>query len=277
MTRRPEAERAWSPPVALTVAGSDSGGGAGIQADLRTFAALGVFATTAVTAVTAQNTVEVRGMEVIPAAFVDAQIAAVLDDLEVRAVKTGMLATADIVDLVADRAGCGDLANLVVDPVMVASSGDRLLDADAERSYLERLFPVATVVTPNLWETSLLVGGEVADVAAMEKAAARLGGTGARCVVVKGGHLDGDRAVDVMWLDGSTRLLSSERAATRNVHGTGCTFSAAIAAHLARGLGVADAVEAAKAFVSAAIEGAAAWRLGSGHGPIDHLGWGTGP
>jgi hydroxymethylpyrimidine/phosphomethylpyrimidine kinase len=261
-----------TPPVALTIAGSDSGGGAGIQADLKAFAANGVFGTTAITALTAQNTVGVTGVHVTPWEFVDAQIDAVLADLPVAAVKTGMLATAQIVELVARRAAAGDLPRLVVDPVMVASSGDRLLDRDAETAYLDRLFPHALVVTPNLREASLLVGRDLAGVDDMTKAASELAGTGARFVLVKGGHLTGD-AVDVLF-DGETHhQLRSPRIDTVNVHGTGCTTAATIAAFLARGHTVIDAVRSAKAYIDGAIAGAATWRLGAGHGPVDHFGW----
>lgn len=261
-----------TPHVALTIAGSDSGGGAGIQADLKSFAANGVFGTTAVTAVTAQNTVGVEAIHVVPAAVVDAQITAVLRDLDVGAVKTGMLATAEIVELVARRAALGDLPNLVVDPVMVASSGDRLLDVDAEAAYVELLLPSALVATPNLREASLLAGRPLDDVAGMEDAARRIAALGARYVLVKGGHLAGD-AVDVLF-DGNVAVeLRASRVDTPNVHGTGCSLAATIAARLARGDSVPDAVHAAKSYVASALAGARAWKIGSGHGPIDHFGW----
>lgn len=265
-----------TPPVALTIAGSDSGGGAGIQADLKTFAANRVFGTSAITALTAQNTVGVRAVHVPPWEFLDAQISAVLADLAVAAVKTGMLATAEIIDLVARRAAAGELPQLVVDPVMVASSGDRLLEKEAEMAYLERLFPHALVITPNLREASLLVGRELTGVDDMAKAAAQLSETGARYVLVKGGHLTGD-AVDVFFDGVDIHELRSPRVDTPNVHGTGCSTAAAIAAYLARGESVLDAVRAAKAYITAAIEGAATWRLGAGHGPIDHFGWNGSP
>jgi hydroxymethylpyrimidine/phosphomethylpyrimidine kinase len=256
----------------LTIAGSDSGGGAGIQADLQAFAANGVVGTSAITALTAQNTTGVRGVHVPPWEFVDAQISAVLADLPVAAVKTGMLATAEIIELVARRAAAGDLPQLVVDPVMVASSGDRLLAEAAEMAYLKTLFPHALVVTPNLREASLLVGRELTTVAEMAEAAAELARTGARYVLVKGGHLAGD-AIDVLFDGGRVHHLPARRIDTVNVHGTGCTTAAAIAAFLARGETVHDAVAAAKAYTTSAIEGAACWRLGAGHGPIDHFGW----
>ena len=265
-----------TPSVALTIAGSDSGGGAGIQADLKAFAANGVFGTSAVTALTAQNTVGVLGVQVTPPEFVDAQIGAVLVDLAVAAVKTGMLATGAIIDVVARWAAAGDLPNLVVDPVMVASSGDRLLDADAELAYLERLFPYAVIVTPNLREASLLVGRQLSDVDGMAKAAVELAATGARSVLIKGGHLAGD-PVDVFFDGEQVHQLRSRRVITANVHGTGCTMAATIAARLARGDTITDAVRAAKGYVASAIAGGASWRLGRGHGPIDHFGWEKGP
>jgi hydroxymethylpyrimidine/phosphomethylpyrimidine kinase len=265
-----------TPPVALTIAGSDSGGGAGIQADLKMFAALDVFGTSAITAITAQNTVGVDRVEVLAADVVAAQIDAVLSDLGPTAAKTGMLAVAEIIDLVAERAGAGRLPPLVVDPVMVASSGDRLLDEEAETAYLEHLFPQALVVTPNLREASVLVGRDVVTVDDMVVAAAELAGRGPDWVIVKGGHLDGD-AIDIVHecRTGRVRELTAPRIDTANVHGTGCSFAAAITAGLARGRDPEDAIEAAKRAVTAAIRGAATWQLGRGHGPIDHFGWTT--
>jgi hydroxymethylpyrimidine/phosphomethylpyrimidine kinase len=264
-----------TPPVALTVAGSDSGGAAGIQADIRAFAALGVFGTTAVTAVTAQNTVGVQEVHVVPPAHVDAQITSVVSDLRPSAAKTGMLATAATISVVAARASRGDLAKLVVDPVMVASTGRRLLDHDAEKAYVERLFPHALVITPNLREASVLVGRELCTVDDMTSAARQLAATGARYVVIKGGHLSGRSAVDVISDGADTRILSALRVETANVHGTGCTLSAAVAAHLALGRNPVDAIERAKVFVTGALRGAAGWRIGSGQGPVDTLCWGA--
>ncbi len=267
-----------NPPVALTIAGSDSGGGAGIQGDLRTFAALGVFATTAITAVTAQNTVEVRVVHALPPELVTAQVEAVLDDLPVAAVKTGMLATAAIIGAVGDLADAGRLANLVVDPVMVSSSGARLLEADAEHAYVERLLPVAAVITPNRAEAAVLCGGEIRTLADQREAARALAGLGAGAVVVKGGHPaagSGGDAVDVV-ADGRTGRMRELRAPwveSGNVHGTGCGLSSAIAAGLALGVGVDDAIDQAKAFVHAAIAGSVTWRIGTGRGPLDHFGW----
>jgi len=260
-----------TPPAVLVVAGSDSGGGAGIQADVRTCAAHGVFPTTAVTAITAQNTCGVDGVHVVPAAMVGAQIDAVLDDFTVRATKTGMLATEEIVALVAARAAAGALANLVVDPVMVSASGDRLLQAPAERAYRDLLFPHATVVTPNVHEASVLLGAPIDTVAAMAEAARELARSGAGAVLVKGGHLDSDVAVDVVW-DG-TRLheLAGPRVATANNHGTGCSLASAIAAGLARGVDLLPAIASGKDYVRRGLEAAVSWKLGAGHGPIDHF------
>ncbi len=274
--RRPRSgltHRAVNPPVALTIAGSDSGGGAGIQADLKTFAALGVFGTSVLTAVTAQNTTAVLGVRTLEPTFVDLQIEAVLADLPVAAVKTGMLATAATVAVVARRAAAGDLPRLVVDPVMVSSTGAPLLDDDGVAAYLDLLLPHAAVCTPNMREAALLATMAVTDVAGMEKAARRLAEYGPAVIVVKGGHLGGDVAPDVVLAEGVLTVLDGPRVVTANDHGTGCSLSAATAAHLARGTAAVAAVEEAKAFVAAALAGAASWTLGAGHGPLDHFGW----
>lgn len=265
------------PPVALAIAGSDSSAGAGLQADLKTFAAHGVFGTTAITALTAQNTVGVQGVMAVPAGFVDDQLTSVLSDLAVAAVKTGMLADRDIVLAVAARAAAGDLPHLVVDPVMVSSSGHRLLTADAETAYLDDLFPHAEVVTPNLREASVLMGSDLTGVADMEEAARQLGTSSPAAVVVKGGDLGGDSSVDVVW-DGSTMTrLEAPRVPTTNNHGTGCSFAAATAARLAKGDDLHAALRGAKDYVHRAISGGAGWRLGGGHGPLDHFGWSSAP
>jgi len=269
-----------TPPVALTIAGSDSGGGAGIQADLLTFAALGVHGTSAVTALTAQNTVGVTGVHVPPAGFLRAQLDAVLADLPVAAVKTGMLATEEVVRTVGEAAAAGRLPRLVVDPVLVSSTGARLLDPGAEAAYVDVLFPHALVVTPNTREAAALLGTPVHTVAEAREAARRLGEWGPAWVVVKGGHLAGDGgddaedAVDVVHetATGEVTELRRPRVATVNDHGTGCTFAAATAASLARGLAVADALAAAKRFVHEGLVASAGWRLGGGHGPVGKLG-----
>ncbi len=263
-----------TPPVALTIAGSDSGGGAGVQADLKAFAALGVFGTSALTALTAQSTTGVSGVLPVPGEFVVAQVEAVLADLPVAAVKTGMLGTLEVVRAVAGLAE--RLPQLVVDPVMVASSGDRLLAAEAERAYVELLLPVATVLTPNLLEAQALLGAAIGTLEEQRAAARELGALGPRVVVVKGGHATADsagEAVDVVWDGTSLWELRAPRLPTGNTHGTGCTFAAATAAGLARGLPVAEALARAKAYVGRALAGGATWRLGAGHGPLDHLLW----
>lgn len=273
------------PPVAMTIAGSDSGAGAGIQADLKAMGALGVLATTALTTVTAQNTTAVTGVHHLPVAFVELQITTVLADLPVAAVKTGMLATAPVVELVGRLAAGGRLPNLVVDPVMVSSSGHRLLEDGGIEAYRQHLLPWALVATPNLWEAALLAGMERDDLAGtdgMAEAARRIHRLGPRWVLVKGGHLDGvepsvgeappERVPDVLFDGGAVTVLTAPWVDTPNTHGTGCSLSAAVAARLASGAGVEEAVRDAKAYVHRALAGAAAWRLGHGHGPLDHLG-----
>lgn len=253
-------------PVALSIAGSDSGGGAGIQADLKTFEAFGVFGTTALTAVTAQNTVGVSAVHPIPVATVEAQIDAVVADLGPAAVKTGMLATAELVAAVGARIAHHRLSRYVLDPVMVATSGDRLLDPDAEGAVASRLVPLAALVTPNLPEAETLVGGSIGSESEMLEAARALVGMGAGAALVKGGHLDGDTLLDVLWDGSAARTWRRPRIPTRNTHGTGCALSAAACAGLARGRSVEAAVDDAIRFVERAI--AAAPGLGQGHGPL---------
>jgi hydroxymethylpyrimidine/phosphomethylpyrimidine kinase len=268
-----------TPPTALTIAGSDSGGGAGAQADLKTFAALHVHGTSALTAVTAQNTMGVRGVAVLEPAFVRQQIETVLDDFAVRAVKTGMLATAGIVTVVADLAARGLLPNLVVDPVLVSSTGHRLLETDGVDAYLHLLLPHALVVTPNLREAAVLGGTDVESLRALEAriaVAEQIRATGARYVVIKGGHLT-DSADDVVAGPEGVLVLPGERVDTGNDHGTGCSLAAAVTAHLARGATVLESISESKAFVTRALAGGAAWRLGAGHGPLDHFGWSAPP
>jgi hydroxymethylpyrimidine/phosphomethylpyrimidine kinase len=268
-----------TPPSALTIAGSDSGGGAGVQADLKAFAAHGVHGTSALTAVTAQNTKEVRGIVALSPPFVRLQVETVLADFSIGAVKTGMLATAGIVSEVALLADAGALPLLVVDPVLVSSSGQQLMEPAGVSEYLEQLLPRALVATPNLRETAVLTGVSVEDLANLEArvaAAEQIRSSGAEWVVVKGGHLTGS-AVDVVSGPHGTRILAGERVDTPNDHGTGCSLSAAVAAQLARGATVPDALGAAKAFVTRALEGGAKWRLGAGHGPLDPFGWSMRP
>jgi hydroxymethylpyrimidine/phosphomethylpyrimidine kinase len=267
------------PPIALTIAGSDSGGGAGIQADLKTFQAFGVFGTSALTAITAQNTLGVTAVHAIPIDVIRAQIHAVASDLRPAAFKTGMLATRAIIDVVADSIEEERLERYVLDPVMVATSGDRLLDRDAERGIVERLLPLCEVVTPNLPEAMVLLGhtddardGRDArhlDETALREHARRLADLGARAVLLKGGHLAGPEVIDVLYDGADFRVWRRPRLDTTSTHGTGCTLSAAIAAGLARGQRLADATERALAFVAKAI--GAAPGLGSGHGPLNHF------
>ncbi|HEV8392838.1 MAG TPA: bifunctional hydroxymethylpyrimidine kinase/phosphomethylpyrimidine kinase [Vicinamibacterales bacterium] len=255
-------------PVALTVAGSDSGGGAGIQADLKTFAALGVYGVSAITAVTAQNTRGVSAVEALSPGIVSAQIAAVVEDFPVAAVKTGMLANTGIIGAVARVLRVSRVGPLVVDPVMVAKSGDRLLDSDALAALTRDLLPLAAVVTPNLPEAEVLTGMAVRTLEDQREAARRIVRLGARAVVVKGGHSASTDIVDVLF-DGQTFTeFRAERVAGTSTHGTGCTFSAAIAAQLALGKTLADAVPLAQAYVATAIRNAPG--LGHGHGPMGH-------
>ena len=254
---------------ALTIAGSDSGGGAGIQADLKTFAAFGVYGTSAITALTAQNTLGVTGIHLVPSEFVTLQIEAVAADIGCDAVKTGMLATAAIVEAVAAAVEALDLPNLVVDPVMVAKGGDRLLDDDAAHALRRSLLPLARVVTPNVPEAEALAGMAIRSRDDMREAARRIARLKPRAVVIKGGHLPGPEVVDLLLEDGAFVELAGPRVEGPNTHGTGCTFAAAIAARLAGGAALGDAVRDAKAYVSAAMRAGVA--VGAGHRPLGHF------
>jgi hydroxymethylpyrimidine/phosphomethylpyrimidine kinase len=256
-------------PIALTIAGSDSGGGAGIQADLKTFHAFGCFGTSAITAVTVQNTRGVTGVHAVPVETVQAQIRAVAQDLPPAACKTGMLATAELVRAVADSIRRHRLPNYVLDPVMVATSHDRLLDADAERTILDELLPLAACITPNLDEAAILVGEPVEDEEAMRRAARTLVDRGAKSALLKGGHLPGPELVDVLWDGREWHVWRRPKQDTRHTHGTGCTLAAGITAGLAHGRPLRQAVEDALDYVQRAM--AAAPGLGSGHGPLNHL------
>ena len=280
------------PLTVLSIAGSDSGGGAGIQADLRTFAALGVHGVTALTAVTAQNTLGVHDVAVLPASMVLAQARCVLDDFDVAAVKTGMLGDAAVVEAVAELAREGLLAKLVVDPVLVSTSEHSLMRDGGVRAYREALVPLATVVTPNLREAAALCGVDVGDVTTighMRALAREILALGPRYVLVKGGHFAARReSIEALGLDDAVPddavpdvlvghdvddVFQGPRVPTTNDHGTGCSLSAALCARLAMGRSVPDATRDAKAFVLAALRGARDWRLGEGRGPLDHLGW----
>ncbi len=255
-------------PVALTIAGSDSGGGAGIQADLKTFSANGVYGMSAVTSVTAQNTLGVQAVHNLSPEVVAAQIDSVLTDIGAQVIKTGMLANADILAAVADVLRGYTEIPIVVDPVMIAKSGDALLEPEAVSTLIERLIPLATVITPNLDEARALTGIEASDVDGMRTVARRLFEMGPRNVVVKGGHLEGP-AVDVLFDGGNFETLESERIDTRSTHGTGCTFASAIAAGLAKGVPVAEAVRDAKTYLTGALRHALP--MGGGHGPVQHF------
>jgi len=255
-------------PRALTIAGSDSGGGAGIQADLKTFAALGVYGMSAVTALTAQNTVGVHSVMEVEPAFVSAQIRCVVNDIGVDAVKTGMLANAAIISGVAGDIRELAIRNLVVDPVMVAKSGDHLLRRDAIETLLRELFPLALVVTPNLHEAGALTGFEVKNPDDMKEAAIRIKAFGPSFVVIKGGHLPA-APMDLLYDGNEFREYTNVRHNTPHTHGTGCTFASAIAAGLAQGLPVEDAVAQAKSYITEAIQHGLP--LGKGHGPVHHL------
>jgi hydroxymethylpyrimidine/phosphomethylpyrimidine kinase len=258
-------------PIALTIAGSDSSGGAGIQADLKTFSAFGVYGASVLTALTAQNTCGVQGVEPVRPEFVTAQLTSVLSDLEVRAIKTGMLATAPIVSAVATRLARHSHIPLVVDPVMVATSGDVLLAPDAIAALKSELFPHAALLTPNIPEAAALLGTSLAetetDAIEQARAIAQFGAA----VLVKGGHGAGREAVDILYDGGKITRLVAPRVETRHTHGTGCTLSAAIAALLAQGVVLEEAVRRAKAYVSAALAAGRDMMVGKGNGPVDHL------
>ena len=259
-------------PIALTIAGSDSGGGAGIQADLKTFSALGVYGASVITALTAQNTREVRAIEDASPGFVISQIETVLDDLDVAAVKIGMLSRPEIIAAVADTLEQRQAKNIVLDPVMVAKSGDALLQEEAVSALRELLLPKALIITPNLPEAAVLLGlPEPADEKAMTEAAEALLGLGPASVLVKGGHLSGPDSLDIFHDGTRTHRLTAARVQSHNTHGTGCTLSSAIAAYLARGFPLPAAVQAAKDYLTAAIGAADRLTIGSGHGPVHHF------
>jgi hydroxymethylpyrimidine/phosphomethylpyrimidine kinase len=260
---------------ALTIAGSDSGGGAGIQADLKTFSALGCYGMSAITALTAQNTVAVTGIYEVDAQFVGCQIDAVLDDIGVDAVKIGMLSSPEIIAVVAERLRRYGIDNVVLDPVMVAKSGDKLLREEAVLALKEELFPLASIITPNIPEAEVLTGQPITCRADLMTAALLLAEMGPRAVLVKGGHLT-DTGSDDFLLEKTKdspleHWYESPRIASGNTHGTGCTLSSAIAAYLAKGETMRDAVAKAKEYITGAIDAGAAYKLGEGHGPVHHF------
>jgi hydroxymethylpyrimidine/phosphomethylpyrimidine kinase len=259
-------------PIAVTIAGSDSGGGAGIQADLKTFSALGVYGASVITALTAQNTKGVTQIHDVPAGFITAQIDAVFSDLDVRAVKIGMLSQPAVIEAVAAGLDRWRQDKVVLDPVMVATSGDRLLNPDAIDVLKRVLIPRALVITPNLPEAAALTEAPLArSEDEMRAQAERLIEHGARAVLIKGGHAEGAESVDLLVEPTSFARLASERIATKNTHGTGCTLSSAIAAGLAKGLDLAAAAREAKAYVSAALAAADRLTIGAGSGPVHHF------
>lgn len=255
----------------LTIAGSDSGGGAGIQADLKTFSALGCFGMTAITALTAQNTMGVRCIHPVPPAMLADQIDAVVEDIGVDAVKIGMLHSPEIAQTVAAAIDRHKLTNVVFDPVMVATSGAVLINQDAMAVLVKEVFPRATIITPNLDEAALLVGRAITTEAEMENAAAELIAQGAAAVLLKGGHLQGETVSDLLMQAGGEKTwMRAQRIQTSNTHGTGCTLSSAIAAHMALGKPLVNAVQSARIFVRGALEAGAQIRTGHGSGPLNH-------
>ena len=257
---------------ALSIAGSDPSGGAGIQADLKTFSAIGCYGMAAITALTAQNTHGVTAVHVPPPEILSAQLDAIFSDIDVDAIKIGMLATGDMARTVAVHLKRHPAIPMVLDPVLVATSGDSLGAPDVVDALLDDLLPAVTLITPNLPEAARLAGMPAPDSeAAMRRLAEVLHERGARAVLIKGGHLSGEQAIDVLFDGHRHRTFSAARVATRNTHGTGCTLSSAIAAYLARGLDLASAVEAAKSYLSAALAQSGQLRVGQGHGPVHHF------
>lgn len=257
--------------TALTIAGSDSGGGAGIQADIKSMSANGVFAMSAITAITCQNTCGVTAIHNVPLDIIEKQIDAVMSDIGADGVKTGMLSTAAIISLVARKAREWKMENLVVDPVMVATSGAKLLDDDAIDTLKRELIPLAKVLTPNLPEASALTGRTISTLEEMHEAARELVAMGAHSVVVKGGHGDGELSIDLYFDGGQFVELPAHRVDTKNTHGTGCSFASAVCAHLALGEDTVTAVRHAKEYITRAIESAKDWEIGAGSGPVDHF------
>jgi hydroxymethylpyrimidine/phosphomethylpyrimidine kinase len=256
------------PKKALTIAGSDSGGGAGIQADLKTFAALSVYGSSVITAITAQNTVAVTAVHEIPTDVISAQIDAVMDDIGADAVKTGMLSSPAIVEAVADGVKRHSISQLVVDPVMIAKSGDRLLQEEAVLAVRTHLLPLARVVTPNIPEAEVLAERSIESEADMIEAAKRIAESGPEIVIVKGGHRSGP-PIDIAWDGSTTSYFETPRVETLATHGTGCTYSAAIAANLAKGMPVQQAIEHAKRYLFEALK--TAYDIGAGHSPVHHF------
>jgi hydroxymethylpyrimidine/phosphomethylpyrimidine kinase len=257
----------------LTIAGSDSGGGAGIQADLKTFAAIGCYGMSVITALTAQNTKGVTAIHPLPPSFAVEQMSAVFTDIGADAVKIGMLYSAELIEAVSEMLNKYRARNIVLDPVMVAQSGDKLLQDDAIQAIKDHLMPVADVVTPNLPEAEVLLGQKIASFEDMQRAARSLAQFGSRSVLIKGGHLEESQSTDLLYLTEEDRfvILEAERVDSRNNHGTGCTLSSAIAAYISRGSQIENAVRKAKTYIQNAIRAGAAYKIGHGHGPVHHF------
>ena len=259
-------------PIALTIAGSDSGGGAGIQADLKTFSALGVFGCSAITSLTAQNTLGVQGVFAVPPEFVRQQIQSVMSDIQVGAIKSGMLANAEIISAVANSLKNHTSVPFVLDPVMVATSGDRLLTENAVENLIKDLLPLATVITPNLHEAAALLNKPLAkDRYAMQQQGEKILSLGAKAVLMKGGHTTDDQATDLLITQSGTVVFSAPRLQTNNTHGTGCTLASAIAAGLAKKLSLQDAVQQAKDYLQGALVASNQLQIGKGSGPVHHF------
>ncbi len=260
-------------PIALTIAGSDCSGGAGIQADLKTFSALGVYGSSVITALTAQNTRGVSAIHILPGDFISAQLDAVFDDLDIKVIKIGMVGGAGAVTAIASKLCALGGVPIVLDPVMVATSGDPLLDADTEQALREHLIPLADLITPNLEEAARLLGENVSATGELEMQgqAERLMELGPRAVLVKGGHGEGEEAVDILWDGASVTRLAAPRIDTRNTHGTGCTLSSAIAAELAQGLPLDEACTSGKKYLAGALAAADTLGVGQGSGPVHHF------
>ena len=257
----------------LTIAGSDSGGGAGIQADLKTFAAIGCYGMSVITALTAQNTQGVTAIHALPPSFAIEQMAAVFTDIGADAVKIGMLYSAELIEAISEALNKYRARNIVLDPVMVAQSGDKLLQDDAIQAIKDHLMPVADVVTPNLPEAEVLLGQKIEGFEDMQRAARSLAQFGSRSVLIKGGHLEGSISTDLLYLTEEDRfvILEAERIASTNNHGTGCTLSSAIAAYMSKGNDIENAADKAKTFIHHAIRAGAAYKIGHGHGPVHHF------
>ena len=268
----------------LTIAGSDCSGGAGIQADIKTISALGCYAASAITAVTVQNTQGVTAVHAVPPEIVAGQIRAVMDDIKPKAVKIGMVNDAETIKAIADALADYDIEHIVVDPVMVSTSGSKLMQDDAIKVFIEKLLPMSTLITPNIYEAEILAGKKITDEDAMNDVAGEILSKGAEAVLIKGGHIEGDKKVDLLYnairktearSSELTMMIGdsfeSETVETRNTHGTGCTLSAAIASNLAMGLGINQAIDKAKYWLTSALIAGAEVEIGSGHGPVNHF------